>query len=130
MDENLKKPIMIVIIVVCLGLAGAITFFRGRDSGPNLKGKIQYCKCANCGATSEMDAQDFRDQLRAYIKSNPEISDLPALVCDKCGQRSVFKAIKCKKCDNFFFKGEAGASDYSDRCTKCKFSPTEERTRR
>lgn len=129
MDEAKKKPVMIGIIVVCLGVAAFITF-RGGDVKPIEEvpeDAMVWMKCVNTkcnGGTTvyEMSKREYR----AFQKEHVEEETTPGANCQMCGKPSAFRAMKCPKCGNVFISGEAGPKDISDRCLKCKFSVREE----
>jgi hypothetical protein len=134
MDESKKKPIMIGVIVVCLVAAGAIFYATSGGGGGGLEdiaeGEQIWVKCNNkaCGVEYQMGKKDYFKYVQQNI--DPLASSAPPLVCQKCNQKSVFRAEKCPNCGKVFFYGAAGAGDFSDRCTYCKFSATEESRKR
>jgi len=131
MEESRKKPIMIGAIVVCVAVAGAITYMnRSKSSGTidNIKsGEMIWVKCRNsdCEATYQIDNKVYI----TYLRENPVGLTTPALVCEKCGEESVYKAVKCEKCGLVFEPG-AVPKDFPDRCPECGHSKTEERRKR
>ncbi len=89
---------------------------------------LTWVKCANpdCKAAYQMGK-------RAYFKYIEEHADpmsptAPPIVCEKCGEQSVFRAEKCMNpdCGHVFFRGTI-PNDFADRCPKCGYSETEER---
>ena len=133
MEDSRKKPIMIGVIVVCIVLAGLITFARrgGGGSGINSipEDKMTWVKCSNpsCKAEFEMKERQYHESLRERINPNPNAGPSP-LTCEKCGKDSVFQAYKCANpsCGIVFIRGIAGRNDLPDRCPECKQSETEE----
>ena len=129
MEESKKKPIMIAVIVMCLALAGAITYITNtRSSGTveSLKrGQLTWLKCRNpdCGYEYQMDLKDYF----IYVRDHQEPMSLtaPAIVCPKCGEKSVYKAEKCEKCGLVFELGSVPPPDFADRCPECGYSKTE-----
>jgi hypothetical protein len=123
-----KKMIMVAVIVVCLGLAAALTFTRTSDkSGIETIDSSEkvWVKCNNpsCGAESEMSAKEYfatTDKKRA----NPV--ETPPLVCQKCKQESVYMADKCKNCGKLFFRSRPKPGEYPDRCSYCGHSYLED----
>ena len=128
MEESRKKPIMIAVIVVCFGVAAAITL-RGRGPSDDVSSdETIWVKCANraCGHSFETNAKEYyKFQQDTY---NPDTEESAGMTCPECGKPSVFPAKKCinPDCGYVFFPGEAGANDISDRCPKCKMSAFEE----
>jgi len=123
---------MIGIIVVCLVVAGLITYFtQFRKSGGRLmgipSGEMMWVKCANkaCNAEYQMGRRDYYETLQK--KADPFASTTPPLLCSKCQQESLYAAEKCQnpQCGIVFFSGTI-RGDLPDRCPKCKQSATEE----
>ena len=129
MEDSKKKPIMIGVIVVCLIVAGLITFARrgggdgGLDSIPD--DKMTWVKCNNpsCKAEYEMSEKQYFKGLEERF--NPMARTAPALTCEKCSKDSLFRALKCPYCGVVFFR-DSVPNDLFDRCPKCKKSETEE----
>jgi predicted RNA-binding Zn-ribbon protein involved in translation (DUF1610 family) len=127
MEESKKKVFMIGVIAVSLLLAGFITFSTLHKSSRHLnklKGQTVWLKCQNpkCNHSFEMDMKDYYEQLQNNRSSN--VTRASALPCPKCGERSVYEAVKCDKCGNIFFVDRI-KRDYFDRCPKCGFSNEE-----
>jgi hypothetical protein len=131
MEDSKKKPIMIGVIVVCLVVAGLITFAR-RGGGSDIDGisddKMTWVKCSNpsCNAEYEMSEKAFFKAQQERF--NPMARGATPLTCEKCSKDSLFQAVKCvnPSCGTVFIRSIAGANDYFDRCPKCKQSETEE----
>jgi len=131
MEDSKKKPIMIGVIVVCIIVAGLITFARrsggsgGIDDIPD--DKMTWVKCSNpsCKAEYEMGEKQYQKDMRERF--NP-MAPPPPLACEKCGKDSVFKACKCANpsCGIIFIRGIAGQNDHQDRCPDCGQSEIEE----
>jgi len=120
MEDSKKKPIMVGLILACIAAAVAVTLItKSKDEGGvgGLGDEIIWVKCANetCGAESQMPTDDYYK----YIKDNGEQP-----VCDKCGENSLYRAVKCAKCGVVFFRGEI-RGDFPDRCPECGFSQME-----
>jgi len=136
MEEGKKKTIMIVVIAVCLVAAVVIGYkytFAPTDAGIEVfKGQQIWVKCNNpdCGAEYEMDKAEYFRQIEELALANPpEMMQTPPLVCEKCGEKSVYRAVKCAKCGKIFFYGAAGTGDFPDRC-ECGYSQIEENRRK
>ncbi|TKJ34304.1 MAG: hypothetical protein CEE38_18550 [Planctomycetes bacterium B3_Pla] len=133
MEDSKKKPIMIGIIVVSLGVAGLVTFKKGSGSG-GIKdipeGDATWVKCNNpeCKAEYEMGTRDYYKALTANMNPNPTASGPTPLPCKKCNKPSLFGAEKCQNpdCGTVFIQGIAGQNDHPDRCPECGQSATEE----
>ena len=133
MEDSRKKPIMIAVIVVCLGVAGAVTFLRsGSDTG--IEGipeeNMTWVKCRNpaCNAEYQMSEKDYFKEVIAKQRENPTaMMSTPPLICEKCGKPSVYKAVKCgnPNCGAVFNENSV-PNDFPDRCPKCGRSETEE----
>ena len=131
MEDGTKKVVLIVVIAVCIAAAGAITYMTmggGSQStaGPAGSSKAQLkCNNPNCGYEYLMDRKEFTD---IAFKNGPrfaaQFGALP-VKCPKCGEESVFEAIKCEKCGKVFFAG-AVEGPYDDKCPGCGFSKKEE----
>ncbi|MFC1604309.1 hypothetical protein ACFL5F_04700 [Planctomycetota bacterium] len=132
MEDSKKKPIMIGVIVVCLVIAGLVTFARRGGGGGGIDGipddKMTWVKCNNpsCKAEYEMSEKQYHKDLQERF--NPMARSTPALACEKCGKDSAYQAFKCPNpsCGTVFIRGIAGQNDFNDRCPKCKQSETEE----
>lgn len=123
---------MIGVIVACLVAAGVITY-KTRSGGSGTKvfrGQPIWVQCGNpdCGAEYQMDKAEYFDTIEALVRQNPMVMQTPALVCEKCGEESVYRAEKCPKCGTVFFRGAVGRGDFADRCPdpKCGYSESEE----
>lgn len=131
MEDSKKKPIMIAVIVVCLGVAGAVTFLKsGSDAGTDSisESKMTWVKCNNpaCSAEYEMSERQYFKDIQERL--NPAaMESRTALICQKCSKPSAFKAHKCgnPSCAAVFFENSV-PNDFPDRCPKCKRSETEE----
>lgn len=134
MEESKKKPIMIGIIVVCLALAGVITFCRNGSVSPDdldvFKGELIWVKCRNpnCEAEYQMDKKKYFEWMRD--NTTPMTMEMPAMVCEKCGEESAYRAIKCEKCGLVFERYAAGPGELADRCPKCGYSKIEAKRER
>jgi hypothetical protein len=132
MEDNKKKPIMIGVIVVCIVVAGLMTFARlggegvGIDTIPD--DKMTWVKCANpsCGAEYQMSEKKYIKAMQERFDLNPS-ERIQGLTCNKCGKNSLFQAYKCANpsCGHVFIRGIADP-EIPDRCPKCKQSETEQ----
>lgn len=131
MEESKKKPIMIIVIVLCLGAAGAIFWGTGGGSGDTIDSisdeEMIWAKCNNPACKAE-----YQTSKKGYFKyvsdhANPMAPTAPPMVCEKCGEQSVFRAEKCMNpdCGIVFLRGTV-PNDFADRCPECKRSETEE----
>jgi len=123
----MKNLIYAGVIIVCLGLAIVLLFFRGgRTTGiESLSNDEQvWVLCVDCKASYQMGKKDFYAELRekAAQASNPMMA--PLLTCQECGKDKVTEAVKCEECGNIFPKGIV-PNDHADRCPKCKYSKIE-----
>ncbi len=131
MEDSKKKPIMISVIVVSLGVAGLVTYTK-HSGGGNIDdisaGQTTWVKCNNkaCNAEYEMDKKQFYKEIEAH--RDHMAMTTPAMTCEKCGKPSAFAAIKCANsdCAVIFFKGSV-PNDFADRCPACKQSADEKR---
>ena len=135
MEESRKKPIMIGVIVACLGLAALITFSRRAGSGGGIEDispeEMIWVKCNNpdCKAEYEMGKQDYFKYVQEHI--DPMAMVAPPVVCKTCGKASCYRAEKCQNpdCGKVFFRGSV-PNDFADRCPECGRSETEESRKR
>ena len=128
MEEGAKKLVMIIIVIACLGAAGAITVMT-RDKSEGVEGldptEMIWVKCSNedCEAEYEVSKKDYY----TYMQENRDPMSMlpPPMRCKECGEESCLQAIKCESCGLLFFKGTV-PHDFADRCPECKFSKTEQ----
>ncbi len=124
MEEGKKKTIMIGVIVVCLVLAGAVTYFRtvgAREDLSGFAGQMIWVVCTNtdCGVQYSMDKQVFYEEAKKKGKGYA----VRALTCKECDEDSLYKAIKCEKCGEVFFKGAVMKEGvFEDTCPECGHS--------
>jgi len=129
----MKNTVYAIVIVVCFVAAGVIAYKYiftsggGGDIDSIPEEEMTWVKCANksCGATYQMGKRAYFK----YIEDNaqPMSPTAPALVCEKCGKQSGFRAEKCTNpdCGIVFFRN-AVPNDHADRCPECGRSETEE----
>ena len=121
-----KRKIILIALACCLFLV-AVIFFTTRSEDltgiPDLKGEITWVKCNNpdCGISYEMAMRDYYQLVDSKQKETESVSMLP-IACKKCGKESVFRAVKCEKCQAVFFYVFGSVEDYADRCPGCGFS--------
>ena len=130
MDESMKKPVMIGVIVVCLAVAGLVFWGTSGGGGGGIDdisdAEMTWVKCRNkaCNAEYETGLKEYYQTISA--NANP-MGPTPALTCEKCAEPSVYKAEKCQNPDcGIVFQSGSVPNDFSDRCPKCKKSATEE----
>lgn len=130
----MKNTIYLIIIVVCLVLA-AVIFFATRSGGPAgiesiPEGELTWVMCNNpdCKARYQMPLREFFKQIEERMRANPTMMQTPALVCKDCQEESVYRAVKCPKCEHMFFYGNP--NDFNDRCPECGYSQMEEDRKR
>ena len=132
MEESKKKPVMIGVIVGCLVLAGAITYFTRSGGGGGIpeefgqKSTLMLCRNPDCENSWEMNLKEYYEMVEKFRIENPTLMADPAAICPKCGEESGYQAVKCEKCGLVFEKGSSGPRDFEDRCPKCKFSKIEQ----
>ncbi|NQT02026.1 MAG: hypothetical protein HQ580_08390 [Planctomycetes bacterium] len=130
MEESKKKPVMMGIILVCLAVAGIITYSRHSGGGGDIDSisdaEKTWMICLNneCKAESQMG-------LKAYFKfvkaDGSPMGPAPAMTCKECGEPSVFRAVKCQnEACGIVFKMNSVPNDHADRCPKCMQSAIEE----
>jgi phage FluMu protein Com len=129
MEDGTKKIVLIVVIVICFAAAGAITFMtRGGSSAnaPAVQAKL-WVKCNNpkCDWENQMERAEYN---KTALKNGPDYAvrfGVFPIKCPKCGEESVFEAIKCEKCGKVFFPGSVEGK-FNDKCPGCGYSKEEE----
>lgn len=134
MEESTKKAVMIVIVVVCLVAAGTIFFSTrsrtggGLDKLPDEMMTWLLCRNPDCEASYQMGLKVYFKEIEANV--DPGSMAVPALTCEKCGEPSGYRAVKCEKCESTFERGTMGAQEFADRCPDCGYSAIEEGRKR
>jgi ribosomal protein L40E len=131
MDPNIKKPLLISVTVACVVLAAAITYMTrsGTDAPPDyLAQEMTWVRCRkpDCEAFYQINLRDYHVHVQKH--HDWQVDEAPPLTCTKCGEPSVYRAVKCRKCELVFEMGSI-PSDYNDRCPKCRYSKLEERAK-
>ncbi len=126
-----KNVIMIVIVVVCLVLAGAFAiknFGGGGDtstSAADQGSQSMLCINPDCGHVFEMTIEErrqiMREQGRMMRRGGP-----PVFICPQCSEESAYQANNCSKCSTIFIR-DYSSGDFADRCPECGYSAIEER---
>jgi predicted RNA-binding Zn-ribbon protein involved in translation (DUF1610 family) len=130
----MDKKKMIPIALACCLLLAAVIFFTTRSENltsiPDLKGEMTWVKCNNpaCGISYEMAMRDYYQLVDTKQRETGSVS--PPIACKKCGEESIFRAVKCEKCQAVFLYVFGGIEDYADRCPKCGFSKLEEASKK
>lgn len=132
MEESHKKILAVVIAIVCLASAGIVTWVtKEKTSGVSSIPRSEqiWVKCINpdCQAEYQMGKRDYFE--RAMKERSPDEIGLPLLPCEKCGKKSLCRAVKCEKCGYVFARGSVD-NDFEDRCPKCRYSKVEEGRKR
>jgi len=128
MGDSKKKPIMIAVIVACLGVAAAITYITSSGGGGGIEtidsSEMMWVKCSNpdCGGEYQIDEKGYLE----YIREHQEGMSTPPLVCKECGEESVYNAVKCPKCGVIFFHGSIREAKFKDTCPECGYSEIED----
>ncbi|MHC4154548.1 MAG: hypothetical protein ACYST6_06460 [Planctomycetota bacterium] len=128
MEHRVRKQVLIGVVVVCFVLAGAITVItsssRRRGGGRTSREKIWVmCRNPKCGAEHQIEYDDY---FQYIVQHRDRFSDVePPMTCEKCGEPSVYEAIKCAKCGLLFEPGSV-PNDVEDKCPKCGYSTLQE----
>jgi hypothetical protein len=130
MEQHAKKQVMIGVIIVCFVVAGAITLTT-RSCGSSGRGTMSrekiwvICRNLDCQAARRIDYDDYFAYVTRQLPHYPD--GAPPMPCEKCGEPSVYEAIKCGKCELVFEPG-AVPNDVRDRCPNpdCGYSKREE----
>jgi ribosomal protein L40E len=134
MEEGMKKTVMLGVVIACLAVAGVVTYSRYSGGGgldSISEEDMIWVKCNNpaCKAEYQMGRKGYHQYIQENV--NPLAQTMPALVCEKCGEHSVYRAEKCQNPDcGIVFLRNSVPGDYADRCPKCKRSETEESRKR
>jgi ribosomal protein L40E len=126
MEARGKKRVLLGVMVGCLALAGVITYTT--RSGGRVPGYLArdmtwvLCRNPSCEAAYQITKKEYFE----YVEKNYDYQSpsAPALICQKCGERSVYRAVRCEKCGLVFETGSL-PGDYNDRCPKCGYSKLE-----
>jgi DNA-directed RNA polymerase subunit RPC12/RpoP len=136
MDESKKKPILIGVIVGCLVLAGAITFFTRSGGGGGIPNEFadrytwMTCRNPDCGNSWEMNLKEYYEMVEQFRIENPGVMENPAAAaCPKCSEPSGYAAVKCEKCGLIFEKNSVPRT-FEDKCPDCGHSAIEERRKK
>jgi len=129
MEEGKKKTVMLILIVGCLVVAGAVTFTTrsgGGGIGSISKSEKILVMCSNpdCEAEYETGKKAYYEFVQKNM--NPMSMAAPPMPCNECGEESIYKAIKCGKCGTVFFENSV-PNDFADRCPECEYSEIDER---
>ena len=141
MEDKRKKIIMFAVIILCVILTTII--YKSTSSKPEggpqsiKRGEFIWVKCKNpdCEYEYQMDKKDYYLLMEENpptpedfkkMLTDPKASPSIPIFCEKCKQKTVFKAVKCEKCNLTFFSGTV-PSDFTDRCPSCGHSKTEEK---
>ena len=98
---------------------------RGIDSIPETELIWVKCKNPDCKAAYQMGKRAYFKYIEKH--ADPMSPTAPPMVCEKCGEQSVFRAEKCMNpdCGHVFLRGTV-PNDFPDRCPKCGRSEIEE----
>jgi len=126
MDDNVKKPLMVVIVIVCFLGAGYFVFknFGGGDKGTEIDeafsaDDMTWMMCEDCKNAYQTNTRQLHKNMQENI--DPATNTARPLPCPKCGAEKCWKAIKCEECGEMFYEGTV-PNTYSDTCPKCNFS--------
>jgi hypothetical protein len=129
-DQAGKKKI--ILVAVCLGLAGVIAAFQFRGGGSRSRdNEPLWMKCTNpqCNAEFTITARQYFDFSQQHLTpaGNP-ISPMAmdrnnAYQCPHCNRPNALKAIKCGQCEHVFIEGAAGRGQLPDTCPECGYNP-------
>ncbi len=97
--------------------------FSGIEEIPSSDMVWVKCLDLNCGAEYQMRKRDYFQYLVNH--QDPMSIMAPAIICNKCGSESVYRAEKCAKC-GLVFRRSSIPHDFADRCPECGYSTTED----
>lgn len=130
MDDDRKKPVMVVLVVAFLALAGGVTYWtQFRGGGQTVEAEPVFLKCQSCGYVRETNTRDLQEEVdQGKIRYDDEgVAFFP---CPQCGKADMARAMKCEKCGEVFIPNYSNPRVNPDRCPKCKYSAAEEKERR
>ena len=77
------------------------------------------CRNPQCETAYEMNLKEYFEFIQEH--ADPRSLLPPPMTCSKCGEPSVYRAVKCEKCGEVFEMGTVSA-DFADRCPQCGHS--------
>jgi len=146
MGASRQKKTLFAIIIICLILAGFITYQKnaaykkkeaaeqtGIESIP--PGEKTWIKCSNpdCKAEYQIPKREYFENIKQLSFSDvnylmpyhdPNAKPTPPVTCNVCGKEDAYRAEKCQKCGLIFDRGTVRI-DFVDRCPDCGFSKIE-----
>jgi len=130
MDDDQKKIVKIVVVIVCMILAAVLSFtlgnFGGGKKGAETDMRYLVCEDPDCGGSTGYDMEQWRALLGTL--ENPRVSMHTAFTCDKCGEDSAYQGLKCQKCETVFLRDTENS--FQDKCPGCGHSESEERLKK
>ncbi|HUT30207.1 MAG TPA: hypothetical protein VMX13_10480 [Sedimentisphaerales bacterium] len=123
MQQSAKNLVLIALVVVCFVVAIAITFLtspsRGRGGRTSRDEIWVICRNPQCQGQYQIE---YNDYFQYMVTHRDRLSDVdPPMTCRKCGEASVYKAIKCVNCGLVFEPGSL-PNEAEDKCPKCGYS--------
>ena len=138
MDPEVKKKVMIAVIVACLAAAIIMTVIslNRRAVAPGPGGPVQMlCRNPDCGKDFVLSRKEFnriKEQARGgdlqTADGIPTRKDV-TFTCPHCGRESGAVAMKCPQCEKIFIGGASFAQRFPDKCPSCGYSEMEQRSR-
>lgn len=113
---------ILALAVICAGLL-TVESKPACQKEDNVVWKI-WVKCRNprCQAEYQMTEKEYFEYVKKH--HDPKTMKPRPLVCKKCGQESVCRAIKCERCGSVFFYPSKEPGCYGDKCS-CGYSRIE-----
>lgn len=131
MNDKMRQKVHIGVAIFCLVGALIITIavnWGWADRSSNVKETfILICSNPQCGAVTEMSANEFRKLAGQTEPGSVGMQGLLIFVCPKCNQKVAYIGQKCENCGKAFIPVDS-SNEYPDRCPKCGYSQMEERT--
>jgi len=132
MQDNKKIKMLFGVIIVCVVAAGTITWSttRGKHNGiDSIPDDVTtWLKCRNpaCEHEYQIPLREYYENLEdeTLMSGNGGMTAAQPLICPKCGEPSVYKAVKCPMC-GLVFETAWKRGDFEDRCPKCGYSQIE-----
>jgi len=130
MDEDKKKTFMIVIVIVCLVVAGMVLKSTFAPSKPKGAKKPVWLVCTNtgCNAQYSLKQKEFREQMKDDMAGRGMPMGPAVLKCQECGKASAVIGKKCinEQCGSVFVPNYQQGG-FPDKCPMCGISAIEQK---
>ena len=110
----MNKQVKIAVAVGILVLSGGIFFWfsrGGEEAAAKSDETRTFWMCSGCMASSDLTAKE----VNSLAKESG--TNQPPLVCQKCKEKKLYRAVKCAKCGTPYFTSDV--PDSTGVCPKC-----------